>query len=60
MVNTLHRDAIFVLLYRSKYKTKSEKITNRDLGKIFMVCLVALVLLVGHSTNSVGVRGYSG
>ena len=40
--------------------TKGGKITNtRDLGYILVVCLVELVSLVGHSANTVVVRGYS-
>ena len=40
--------------------TKGGQITNTtDFGMILVVCLVELVSPVGHSTNSVGVRGYS-
>ena len=40
--------------------TKGGKITNtRDFGYILVICLVELVSPVGHSANSVGVRGYS-
>ena len=49
-----------VIIPNKIQNTKGGKITNtRVFGYILVVCLVELVSPVGHSANSVGVRGYS-
>ena len=52
------RDVKFVLLHRTKYKTKKRrKLQTPEISDKYLVDLVSPV---GPSANSVGVRGYSG